>query len=80
MKLKQNTDTVSASLAYFFQHVYKYVDEAETILKLFQCFISVSFNHVRRAYDSISCYSRHIVYVHTDTCVHKNHVYSLVSE
>jgi len=72
MKLKQNTETVSASLAYFFQHVYKYVDEAETILKLFQCFISVLIHHVRRAYDSIRCYSRGIVRVHRH--VHKNHV------
>jgi len=29
--------------------VYKYVNEAETILKLFHCFISVLFHHVRRA-------------------------------
>jgi len=36
-QLKQNTETVSASLAYFSTHD---VNEAETNLKLFQCFVS----------------------------------------
>ena len=44
--MKQNTEIVSASLAYF-QHANKYVNEAETILKVIQCFISVLFQDVR---------------------------------
>ena len=36
-KLKQNTGTVLALLAYFSTHEYIYVNEAET--KLFQCFV-----------------------------------------